>query len=370
MRTVLLLEPVLAHYRKDLYEHFLSCNHFKFKIVGGKNYLGIQSFDDERFIKLNYLSFRLYKQNFYHLKDAIKYVLNNKPDIVICSGVDFHHIYTIVLYFIYRIILRKEFYWWSHATFGNQGKFGRWIRKLFYRSASGVFVYSRKGKENLLTMGVKGNKIQIINNAINYEDYGYLNKAIIDLESSHEIFTILFSGRINKERKLDVLIRALGIIKEKDQFQFKCYIIGSGDIEPIKNLSKELNISDKIVFTGPKYGKEIFPYFLESDIFVYPGGIGLALLHALSFGLPVITTDNYSIQMPEIELLIPGKNGDLYKNASPEVLAEKIAVWKEKISVSKEEVRKSCVDIIDEMGYMPDKVGDAVINYLRKRYMV
>ena len=129
-----------------------------------------------------------------------------------------------------------------------------------------------------------------------------------------------------------------------------------------------MNISDKIVFTGPKYGKEIFKYFLLSDIFVYPGGIGLALLHALSFGLPVITTDNYLLHGPEIELLIPGKNGDLYKNLSPENLAEKIAVWKEKISVSKEEIGKSCVDIIDEMGYMPDKVGDAVINYLKKRY--
>ena len=127
-----------------------------------------------------------------------------------------------------------------------------------------------------------------------------------------------------------------------------------------------MNISDKIDFTGPKYGKEISPYFFKSDIFVYPGGIGLALLHALSFGLPVITTDNYSVQMPEIELLIPGKNGDFYKDNSPESLAEKILEWREKIYNSKEEIKKNCVNIIEELGYLPDKVGDCVVNYLKE----
>ena len=202
MKLALIIEPVLAHYRRDLYEHLLNCKDFDFKILGGKDYLGIQSLHNEEFVTLDYSTFRLLNMRFYYLKGIFKYVFSHHPPIIICSGVDFHHYYTIILYFFYRIILRKEFYWWSHATFGNQGKFGRWIRKLFYRSASGVFVYSRKGKENLLTMGVKEYKIQIINNAINYEDYGYLNRSIIAILESpkQEVFTILFSGRINKER--------------------------------------------------------------------------------------------------------------------------------------------------------------------------
>ena len=368
MKSLILLEPVLAHYRKDLYEHYLNCSDFNFKIVGGKDYLGIQSLRDERFVVLNYRSFRLFSRRFYYLKGILRYIFSYKPSIIICSGVDFHHYYTLILYFFYRIILRKEFYWWSHATFGNQGKFGRWVRKQFYRSASGVFVYSRKGKENLLFMGIRGNKIQVINNAINYEDYGYLNRDIYKLRLQHETFTILYSGRINREKKLDILIRAIEILKTKNNFPLKCYIVGNGEIEPLKKLSNELNISDFIEFTSAKYGNEIVPYFLRSDIFVYPGGIGLALLHALSYGLPVITTDDYSLQMPEIELLRPGENGDLYKDNSAEDLAGKILFWRNKIIESDKEIRKSCVGVIEELGYLPDKMGDAVINYLKKRY--
>ena len=368
MKKVILLEPVLAHYRKDLYEYYLNCPDIDFTIVGGTDYQGIRSLEDERFVTLKYNSFLLFYHRFYYLKGAMKFVLSHRPAIVICSGIDFHHYYSLMMFLLYRIILRNEFYWWSHGTFGNQGRFGRWARKLFYKPASGIFTYSRKGKENLLLMGIKEDKIKVIGNALNYLDYGYLSRDIHELSLPNKVFTILFSGRINSEKRLDILIRALGILKAKNLFPFKCYIAGDGDTCSLKKLSIDQNLADIVDFTGSKYGTDISSYFLESDIFVYPGGIGLALLHALSYGLPVITTDNFALQMPEIELLIPGKNGDLYRDASPGDLAEKIVMWKERIDGSKDEIVKNCIDVIDKLGYKPDKMGRTVINYLEEKH--
>jgi len=104
----------------------------------------------------------------------------------------------------------------------------------------------------------------------------------------------------------------------------------------IINLAKELNVTDEVDFVGAKYGKEVHSYFLNSDLFVYPGGIGLSALHSLSFGIPILTTDNLSLHFPEFELLKPGFNGDLFMDNSFEDLANKIVKWRNNLKVSRE----------------------------------
>jgi len=266
--------------------------------------------------------------------------------------------------------LRKKFYWWSHGTFGNQGKPGILCRKILYRAASGVFAYTREGKENLVSLGVREENIQVVGNALNHKDYGYLNHDIYTKVSKQKAFKILFSGRITEHRKLDILINAVSILKRKSSFQYACYIIGDGDIEPLKKMAEELEVNDLIEFTGPKYGEEVYKYFLDSDLFVHPGGTGLAMVHAFSFGLPVITTDDFFIQMPEIELLVPGETGDLFKDDSPEDLTQKILVWKDKILKSGNDIKRKCVNRIEELGYLPEKVSGAVIDFLKERHII
>ena len=79
-----------------------------------------------------------------------------------------------------------------------------------------------------------------------------------------------------------MLIKSLGEIKSNDDFDFICYIVGTGNLEPLIKLSQINGVEEKIVFTGSKYGTEIQSYFLKSNLFVHPGGIGLSLLHAMS----------------------------------------------------------------------------------------
>ena len=362
---ILLVEHVLAHYRKDVFKAFLSNDYFDFEIIAGKNYQGIKS-EESCGTTFNYLSLKKFEHDFYFLKGAIRYVFSRNPDIIISTGVDFHLIHSLIIFFVFRIFLRKKFYWWSHAGYGNQGRLGCIIRSLIYRSSSGVFVYSNAGRENLVAMKVREQNIVVVNNSLNREDYGFINNDIL-LPRETGSFSIIFSGRITKAKKVDILIEALKILQNQFQFDFKCVIIGGGDLLQIIKLSKEAGVHEKILFTGEIYGRELHNYFLDADVFVYPGGIGLSCLHALSFGLPVITTDNIYDHGPELELLIPGYNGDMFHNDSPEDLAMKINEWRTKLQVNRNEYRSNCIRRIKELEYLPDLMVNRIMDFLKSR---
>jgi glycosyltransferase involved in cell wall biosynthesis len=359
---VILIEPVLAHYRKDVFQNFYDCEDIEFEVIAGRNFQGIRSLQNKCPL-FDHSAFKILNHTFYYLKGAISYTLSKKPDAIICTGIDFHLIHTIILFFIFRIILGKKFYWWSHATVGHQGKLGFFFRKIIYKSSNGIFAYNNAGRENLLQMGVKDRKIVVVNNSINKEDYGYLNHDIFK-KKSISVFTILYSGRITKAKKIDILIKALGILKKKNIFDFKCYVIGDGDLDEIVNLTKELNISENVEFIGEKYGIEVHPFFLDSDIFVYPGGIGLSVLHSMSFGIPILTSNNLSLHFPEFELLRPGFNGDLFIDNSFEDLANKLIEWRNNLNNNGDVYKNNCIKQIIELGYLPDKVSFKVLNFL------
>ena len=65
---------------------------------------------------------------------------------------------------------------------------------------------------------------------------------------------------------------------------------------------------DSIRWLGALYEQEVMaPWFLSAKVFVYPGYIGLSIMHAMGYGLPVITHDNMDNQSPEVAALRNGK---------------------------------------------------------------
>ncbi|MCD4705018.1 glycosyltransferase family 4 protein [bacterium] len=364
-KKIVLIVPILAHYRKDIYNYLSNSDEFEFIFFGGNRYENIKSIKGINSKTFNYFSFSFLKHKFYFLEGVIKNILKIKPDAIIVSGVDFHLIHTLILFVLYRILLRKKFYWWSQGTMGHQGKFGWLMRKMVYKLSSGILLYSEAGKKNLLQMKIKSEKLTVVNNSLNVEDYGYLHHNILENLRKDNNFDILFSGRLTHKVKLEILIQALNQIKNSGINDFRCYVIGDGDLGKYKKMAKEYHVDDHMMFLGSLYGHDAHKYFLESDLFVYPGGIGLSILHALSFGLPVITTDNFSLHFPEIELLEPGVNGDFYKDEDPMSLADIILKWKNNVLESKKYYSKNCIRSIKNHSYIPEKVSDTVLQFLR-----
>ena len=97
-------------------------------------------------------------------------------------------------------------------------------------------------------------------------------------------------------------------------------------------------VQQQVWMYGPCYDDHILgSLFYNAHICVSPGNVGLTAIHALSFGCPVITHDNFPYQGPEFEAIRPGITGDFFEQGNIEDLKKKIKKW---ISITKEEREK------------------------------
>ncbi len=358
-KKVIFIEPVLAHYRHDTFSIISENKNFEVSILAGTHYEGVKDTTMPNSIKKEYFTLKLFGHKFYYLKGALNTVRQIRPDVIVCSGIDFRHLHTLLIFFGAKLA-KVKFVWWSHAGLGNQGKIGQWLRSTIYRNSNGILAYNSHGKNNLIQMGVPESKIKVVGNALNSDDYGFDMK--IKNSTDHKV-VLLYSGRITKEKKLSVLIDALSQLKQTN-LDFICNIVGGGNIGSYKQQVDKLEIHGYVNFLGPRYGKELKTVFAQADLFVYPGGIGLSMVQALSYGLPVITTDAMNEHGPEIELLFPGVTGDFFWDENPKDFAQQILHWVGKVRANKAEISEVCRNQVVKFGYLPQMVAENIEGFL------
>lgn len=77
-----------------------------------------------------------------------------------------------------------------------------------------------------------------------------------------------------------------------------------------------------VQFVGPVYDEHaLAPWFLTADVFCYPSNLGLSVLHAFGYGVPVVTGDREDRNPPEWHTVESGTNGLLFAAGSVTELA-------------------------------------------------
>lgn len=116
---------------------------------------------------------------------------------------------------------------------------------------------------------------------------------------------VLFLGRLNYIKGLDLLLRAWPqvINSVEDAHLVIAGPDSDGYMSQLKKLALFEGVTDSVTFTGMVLGKEKEALFNISDVFVsssYLESFGMAIVEAMSYGLPVVITDRVNIKS-EIE---------------------------------------------------------------------
>jgi len=148
---------------------------------------------------------------------------------------------------------------------------------------------------------------------------------ISDLSNCSTIkkYDILFVGRLTKAKGVDILLKAIKIIKEKYQKEIRAAIVGKGYLdEELKGLVMELGIEKEVEFLGVR--RDIEKLMQSTKLFVLPSrweGLPLTILEAMSSGVGIIATKVGGIP----EVIENEKEGILISPEDPEALAGAIA---------------------------------------------
>lgn len=168
----------------------------------------------------------------------------------------------------------------------------------------------------IIPMGVD-TKIFSENSRIKNKFRHYKNKKIV-----------LFVGRLNEQKGIGYLIKALSIVKTKFSNAL-LLIIGEGEYRrELENLVSSLKLKRHVEFLGAIEHKKIADYYNLADVFVLPSvtsrmgteGLGLVLLEAMACGTCVVATSSGGIRF----IVKDNENGLLVKERNEIDMADKI----------------------------------------------
>jgi glycosyltransferase involved in cell wall biosynthesis len=177
-------------------------------------------------------------------------------------------------------------YWFEYL--GRKGFFGWAVEKMTSKLTGKNVAVSERTKRDLERIGVR-KEIEIIPNGI---DFGEIEK----IRASEEESDVIFAGRLIEEKNVDILIKAVELVK-KEIPDVKCRIIGDGpEKRKLEKLATDLGLGGNIKFTVfLENHDEVISYMKSSKVFVLPStreGFGIVALEANACGLPVVTVNH------------------------------------------------------------------------------
>jgi glycosyltransferase involved in cell wall biosynthesis len=124
----------------------------------------------------------------------------------------------------------------------------------------------------------------------------YPGVKIFEREKAEIFGDLLYVGRFSEEKNVQILIRALGKLKN-DFPKIKLNLVGSGpEEEKLKKMVKRFGLEKNVQFLGHLKREEIFSLYQTHKILVLPSKIeslGLVIVEALSQNLVPITRKTY-----------------------------------------------------------------------------
>jgi glycosyltransferase involved in cell wall biosynthesis len=180
-------------------------------------------------------------------------------------------------------------------------------------------------KEKLVKKGIPEEKLEVIPNGVNVEDFNVSEEGIERVKKKYGLngIVVMFAGTVTPRKGVFELIRATEILNRKDTLFL---IVGNLDLDreysqKVMEYARSKGINAK--FTGFVPYEDLKALYSACDIFVLPSleeGHGIVLTEAMASGKPLIGSNVGGIPMQ----IRDGWNGFLVEPGDEKLLAEKI----------------------------------------------
>lgn len=218
-------------------------------------------------------------------------------------------------------------YWFEYL--GPKGIAGWVVERAVSKLTDKHIAVSNMTRRRLEGIGVNA---EVIPNGIDFE-------RIEEVGRSSEESDAVFAGRLVKEKNVDLIVKAVRILRESIP-DVRCMIIGDGpEKQALMRLSQSLGVGGNIVFEGfLQDHDEVISRIKSSKVFILPStreGFGIVVLEANACGIPVVTVRHE--RNSARSLVKDGVNGFICP-LSAERIAEKT------LEAMRRNMRQECVE--------------------------
>jgi glycosyltransferase involved in cell wall biosynthesis len=201
--------------------------------------------------------------------------------------------------------------WWGHYWSSTSRVASATLRLLIMQAADAILFYT---DEEVALYGRhrwrrKGTPVFALNNGIDAADVATLRLAYDPASRTRDL---LFIGRLTPKAGVSLLLEALS---RPACSHLTLDVIGGGEQEAeLQAQARALGLDQRVVWHGG-IGEEqrIAAVANTCKLFVYPGSVGLSLIHAFAYGLPAIVHDDRWRHGPEIAAHRPDVTGWTYR---------------------------------------------------------
>ena len=163
-----------------------------------------------------------------------------------------------------------------------------------YEKFDRIFTVSNEVKEHFLSVYPEYEcKTSVFNNILNQERIKKMADQGEGFNDGFKGLRILTVGRLTRQKRYDVAINAMKLMKEKIGVPIRWYVLGEGDLrQELEQQIKSAGLENDFILMGVK--ENPYPYYKGCDFYVHATefeGKSIALQEAQVFGKPILATD-------------------------------------------------------------------------------
>ena len=189
-----------------------------------------------------------------------------------------------------------------------------------------IIALSEHNRQLLLQFGASADKIVIVPNGVNVEEYASLqrsNSILEELKTDGPV--LLYVGRIDWNKRVEKIVEAMPtILKEFPQAKFVAVGPDYGNyVGKLSAIARKLDVGRSLVIAGNVSRERLFEFYSAADAFLLPSsyeGFGLSMLEAMSSKVPVIAS-HYG---GPGDILSHGVNAWLLKESTPNEISRSV----------------------------------------------